>query len=147
VAVNAGTYTLTEVTQYGYTPLGVVCTGVLNVGNTVTLLPGQSATCTFTNQAVGGTIIVKKNADPASGVFSFTTTGTGYTNFTINGGPTTGQTNTQSGLNAGTYSVQEGTQLGWTLTAIGGSGDANNPGTCLVTGSGGSSSSSDAAGT
>jgi len=37
--------------------------------------------------------------------------------------------------------------LGWTLTAIGGSGDPTTPNACLVTGSGGSSGSGDAVGT
>jgi hypothetical protein len=94
----------------------------------VTVLNGGSATCTITNNDVGGTIVIKKNADPASGVFTFQTTGTGYTTgFSINGGPVTGQTNTTNGLSAGTYTAKELTQLGWTLTAIGGSTDPNKP--------------------
>jgi hypothetical protein len=147
-SVRAGTYTLTEPAVYGYKLVSLVCdTGQSPGTNTVTLTVGQSATCVYTNQDVGATIVVQKNADPASGNFAFTTTGSGYTNFNLAGGPITGQKNTQTGLAAGTYTVRESTQLGWTLTAIGGNSDPNFPNTCQVTGSGGSTSSTDAAGT
>src|SRR5206468_1073365 len=49
-----------------------------------------------------------------TGSFSFTATGTGYSNFTLAGGQQNSQT-----VNAGTYTVKEATQLGWILTGIG----------------------------
>jgi hypothetical protein len=95
--------------------------------------------CSITNNDVGGTIVVIKNAKPANGSFAFTTTGTGYSGFTLTGSTASnGNQNSQSGLNAGTYSVRESTQLGWVLTGIGGSTDINTPYNCTVTGSGGS---------
>src|SRR5262249_51267609 len=68
-----------------------------------------------------------------TGSFAFTTTGTGYTGFTLPGGGTNTQT-----LNAGAYEVKEETQLGWILTGIGGSTNPQTPYNCTVTGSGGS---------
>ena len=56
----------------------------------------------------------------------------------MNGNPT-GGANTQSfTLDAGTYTAKESTQLGWTLTGIGGSIDPNTPYDCKVEGAGGS---------
>lgn len=68
--------------------------------------------------------------------FSFNTTGTGYTGFSLAGG-----TQNSQSLNAGSYSVMELVPLGWVLTGIGGATDQNDPNfpyACTVTGSGGS---------
>jgi len=46
-------------------------------------------------------------------------------------------------VDAGDYSVREGTQLSWTLTGIGGSTDPNTPYNCTVTGSDGSTGKGD----
>jgi len=66
--------------------------------------------------------------------FSFAATGSGYVDFSLSGA----QTNTQTQLKAGSYSVQELVPPGWVLTGIGGSTDPNTPYNCTVTGSGGS---------
>jgi hypothetical protein len=82
------------------------------------------------------TIVVTKIIKPtgATTSFNFVTTGTGYTGFSLMGG----QSNTQSGLNAGGYTVQELVPLGWVLTGIGGSTNPATPYNCTVTGTGGS---------
>ncbi len=133
--VSAGTYALSESTgPAGYTAGAWSCEGGTQNDSSVTLKNGESATCTITNDDQPGTIIIKKVTKPVdSGSFSFTTTGTGYSNFTLQGGQQNSQT-----LNAGTYTVREQTQLGWILTGIGGSTDPNTPYDCTVTGSGGS---------
>src|SRR5262249_32077360 len=60
-------------------------------------------------------------------------------NYTLNGDPTGGgNIKTTTPLVAGSYSVTEGMQLGWTLTGIGGSTDPNTPYNCVVTGGHGS---------
>jgi hypothetical protein len=100
---------------------------------------GESATCTITNNDQPGVIRVIKDAKPATGSFSFTTTGAGYLGFTLTGDTTNNGNVNEQTLNAGTYTVQEGTQLGWILTGIGGSSDPNTPYNCTVIGSGGSS--------
>jgi hypothetical protein len=102
---------------------------------------GGKATCTITNDDQPGKVVIVKNAKPASGSFAFTTTGAGYNGFTLSGNPIGGgNTNTQT-LNAGTYTVTEATQLGWTLTGIGGSTDPNTPYACITNGSHGSTGS------
>jgi hypothetical protein len=131
VTVDPGNYVVYEDGLSGYVAsFSAGCAGSIGIGET--------KTCTITNDDQPGTIIVIKNAKPASGSFTFTTTGTDYNGFTLSGDPTNdGNKNTQT-LDAGTYTVQESTQLGWILTGIGGSSDPNTPYDCTVTGSGGS---------
>ena len=129
VAINAGNFSVGESSVYGYTQTSAVgCSGTIAVGET--------KTCTITNDDQPGKIIVIKKAKPAQGSFAFTTTGAGYNGFTLTGATTNnGNVNSQT-LNAGAYTVKEGTQLGWILTGIG--GYSNTPYNCTVTGSGGS---------
>jgi hypothetical protein len=116
----------------------------------VTLAYGDNKTCTLTNNDQPGTIVIIKNAKPAQGTFTFTTTGstsgpgTSWPGSFLLTGSTTNNGNRSSfTLNAGSYSVQEGTQLSWVLTGIGGSTNVNTPYDCVVTGSGGSTGSGD----
>jgi hypothetical protein len=91
-------------------------------------------TCTNDTTSAAPKLIIKKISDPVgTGSFSFTTTGSSYQPFTIPGG---GQN--QQYLQPGTYMAKESSQLGWVLTGIGGSTDANFPYNCVVTGTGGS---------
>ena len=137
--VNAGSYTLSETSLWGYTASAWVCVGGTQSQSSLTLALGESATCTITNNDQPGVIRVIKDAKPATGSFSFTTTGAGYLGFTLTGDTTNNGNVNEQTLNAGTYTVQEGTQLGWVLTGIGGSSDPNTPYNCTVIGSGGSS--------
>ncbi|WP_189005165.1 prealbumin-like fold domain-containing protein [Deinococcus malanensis] len=118
----------------GYTMDSI--TGDCDATGNVTLDLNDNKTCTIVNSDSPGTIVVIKNALPANGSFAFTTTGTNYSGFTLQGATANGaNVNTQTGLAAGTYTVRESTQLGWTLTGIGGSADPNTPYACLSTGS------------
>ncbi|HEU5211786.1 MAG TPA: hypothetical protein VFU10_03380, partial [Gaiellaceae bacterium] len=136
---NAGNYTASETTKFGYTPSA--WSGDCAANGSVTLGVGENKTCEITNDDQPGTIIVKKVSKPVNtGSFSFTTTGDNganalpdYAPFTIPGGGQNSQT-----LDAGTYTATESTQLGWILTGIGGSTDPSTPYNCVVTGSGGS---------
>jgi hypothetical protein len=103
----------------------------------VVLGNGENVTCTITNNDDPGTIVVQKIIKPTGALtsFVFQTGGTGYNGFSLAGG----QSNSQSTLNAGSYTVKELVPLGWVLTGIGGSSDPNAPYNCTVTGSGGSS--------
>src|SRR5262245_30182568 len=115
--------------------------------NKITVALGAKVTCSITNDDQPGTIVIIKNAKPAQGSFAFTTTTSdgsnptlpAYAPFTLTGSTAgNGNVNSQT-LDAGTYTVTEGTQLGWVLTGLGGSTDPNTPYNCVVTGSGGSS--------
>ena len=142
ITVVTGNYTLKESDVYGYTEGTWSCTGAAGTvvstfnSGSVQVEKDEDVTCTITNNDQPGTIVVQKIIKPVGSLtsFSFTTTGTGYINFSLAGG----QTNTQTNLSAGSYSVKELVPLGWVLTGIGGSTDPNTPYNCTITGSGGS---------
>ena len=142
-------YTLSENPNpgAGYSTTGVwSCDGGTFVSpNKITVPLGTDVTCTIINDDKPGTIVIIKNAKPASGVFTYPTTGSTSgpgtswpASFTLNGDPTGGGNTKTFTVDAGTYTVTEQTQLGWILTGIGGSTDPNTPYNCVVTGSGGS---------
>jgi hypothetical protein len=148
--LKADTWTLGETNVYGYTAGPWVCkagppanqqgSDLVQTGNKITLGVGQEVTCTIVNDDQPGTIVITKvvKGGSSSANFQFTTMGGGYQGFSIHGG----QSNSQN-LNAGSYTVKELSTLGWVLTGIGGSTNANTPYACTVTGSGGSSGSGD----
>jgi uncharacterized repeat protein (TIGR01451 family) len=140
---KAGAYTLSETNLYGYTAGAWSCSkngGSAVTGSSVTLGIADTATCTINNNDQPGTIVIIKNAKPAQGQFAFTTTGTSYNNgFTLTGATTNGGNQNSQTLNAGTYTIKEGSQLSWVLTGIGNPADSTSPYSCVVTGSGGSS--------
>jgi hypothetical protein len=147
---DAGTHTVSETQQYGYT--ASAWGGDCAADGKISLKVGDNRTCTITNDDQPGTIVIVKNAKPQNGTFTFATTGASNglgtswpASFTLNG-DTTGDGNTQTfTVDAGAYSVKESTQLGWLLTGIGGSTDPNTPYNCVVTGTGGSSGFGDLA--
>jgi hypothetical protein len=131
---------------YGYSAGAWSCVGGTQSGSNITLGVGDEATCTITNDDQPGTIVIIKNAKPAQGNFAFTTTTSdgnnptlpAYANFTLTGSTASNGNRNSQTLDAGIYTVKEGTQLSWILTGIGGSTDPNTPYNCTVTGSGGS---------
>ena len=133
--LKADTWALSETNVYGYTASAWVCVGGTQNGSNITLGVGGEATCTITNNDQPGTIIIEKLIKPVGSLTSFTfqTTGTGYSGFSLSGG----QSDTQN-LSAGNYTAKELVPLGWVLTGIGGSTDTNTPFNCIVTGTGGS---------
>ncbi len=85
-----------------------------------------------------GTIIIHKNAipdDPQD--FSYTTSGTGLSDFMLDDDGETvilSNTRTFGGLNAGTYSVNEGELTGWVRTGLSCTDPTTNTTTNLATG-------------
>ncbi len=77
----------------------------------------QTATCTITNTKYGSLTIIKNATPNSSQSFSFTTSGTGLSNFSLtdDGSVLTGS-KTFSNLLPGTYSVTESATIGWDLT-------------------------------
>ncbi|GGL10079.1 prealbumin-like fold domain-containing protein [Deinococcus radiotolerans] len=131
---DPGTYTVGEGSlPYGYTQDAI--SGDCTATGSVILNPGDNKSCTITNSDSPATLVIVKNAKPATGSFSFLTTGSGYSGFTLS---PAGWTNTQGNLSAGTYTIREQTQLGWVLTGLGGSPDPSTPYACVTTGQGGS---------
>lgn len=88
---------------------------------TVNITNNADITCTITNTRINNaTLTIVKNAipnDPQD--FSFTTTGTGLSNFSLDddSDPTLSNTITFNNLASGTYSVTEVVPSGWTQTS------------------------------
>ena len=77
----------------------------------------QTATCTITNTQYGSLTIVKDAQPNSNQPFSFTTSGTGLSNFTLtdDGSVFGSNTRTFTNLLPGTYSVVENSLSGWDL--------------------------------
>lgn len=116
----AGTYSVTETVPAGWHSTAS-CTssiaGKTQDPSALSLASGETINCTFTNTKYGSLTIVK-NANPSSEEeFSFTTTGTGLSDFTLtDDSDTTNPSKVFNNLSSGTYSVSEGTlPSGWYL--------------------------------
>ena len=95
--VAAGTYTLQEAgSPLGYTPQGWACTAGTLVGDQLTLLDNDNATCTITNRFSRGTFRIVKQVQGPPGGF------TGNTNTPFTGSWTCGAAN-------GSFSVTQST--------------------------------------
>nr|AKQ02531.1 peptidase S8 and S53 subtilisin kexin sedolisin [uncultured Parcubacteria bacterium Rifle_16ft_4_minimus_37647] len=123
--LTADTYSITESATAGWTLSGVACTGETDStwqttqgGVDVTLVAGETVTCTFTNtQDVvdpgEGTIVIVKNAgNDTETEFSFTTDTT-LGNFSL-----FGSDSNQTLEVPGTYSVSENVTTGWTPDSV-----------------------------
>ncbi len=119
---NAGTHTITEIQQFGYTFTGVSGDCTLDQsGITVLLVIGESKTCTLTNTAIQPKLTVIKHViNDNSGTSSaddFTMTVTGNSQFVPNfPGDENG---TEVGLNEGNYSANELADAGYTKSFSG----------------------------
>jgi len=79
----------------------------------IDLAPGDSVTCTFTNQAVG-TVMLAKNSIGGDGSFGFVTDVPGLgTNIQTSGG--SGNATPATNVPTGTYSIAETVPTGWVL--------------------------------
>uniref|UniRef100_UPI0028AC37B9 DUF7507 domain-containing protein n=1 Tax=Pseudoxanthomonas mexicana TaxID=128785 RepID=UPI0028AC37B9 len=104
-SVNAGVYTLSEVTAAGYTASAWSCTAGTLSGSQLTLANGQNATCTITNNDQPATLTLIKQVDNTGGgtavASDWTLTATGPT---VASGP--GGTGPVS-VSAGIYTLSE----------------------------------------
>jgi len=104
-SVNAGVYTLSEVTAAGYTASAWSCTAGTLSSNQLTLANGQNATCTITNNDQPATLTLIKQVDNTGGgtavASDWTLTATGPT---VASGP--GGTGPVS-VSAGVYTLSE----------------------------------------
>ncbi len=116
----AGTYNVSEVPAAGYITSAVCSDG--SPVSAIALGPGEDVTCTFTNSKPG-TITIVKDAIPDDPTdFSFTTTGSGLSNFSLDddGDNGNGLSNEQTFqlLSSGSYTVTENVPAGWAVTDI-----------------------------
>ncbi len=131
-ALVAGTYSVAETAVTGWDQTSAVCissTQDVETPGNLDLDAGETITCTFTNTLQMGHIIVDKVTNPAGSTqsFAFTTTGSGYTGFSL----TSGATPNDQALNAGTYSVSETATTGWdqtSATCVSSNQDTETPG-------------------
>ncbi|KKU43040.1 MAG: hypothetical protein UX59_C0031G0001, partial [Microgenomates group bacterium GW2011_GWA1_46_7] len=123
---SAGTYPLSESTgPTGYSPGSWGCTGGTLVGNNVTLGLGETASCYITNADIQPLLTVTKvviNDNGGEAVVS---------DFPLFVDTTSVTSGIQNGFNAGTYTVSETSQTGYTGT-ISGDCDANGSVTLAV---------------
>ncbi len=111
------TYTIVEIGLSGWELVSVSSPCVIN-GSTINVTltkDNPDVSCTFVNKLKTGTIVVDKVTDPSgdSQSFSFTTSGTGYSGFSL----TDSSTPNSQILVPGTYSVSEDSVSGWTNTS------------------------------
>jgi hypothetical protein len=115
--VKAGHYTLTEINgPAGYTASAWACTGGTQVGNQVTLAPGESASCSITNTSQAAHLTLTKTLDQNNGG---TDLATAWTLSAISGpnsisGPTGATVVTAAPVKPGTYNLSESGPSGYT---------------------------------
>jgi hypothetical protein len=142
VAVNAGTYTLSEVTQTGYTASGFTCVGG-NASSPLTLALGQSATCTITNDDQPAHLTLVKVVTNNNGGtktlsdFPLSATGPGALQVVACSGVSGTVGVTGCSVSAGSYALSEQTQAGYTPTSWSCTGGTQN-GASITLGLGGS---------
>jgi len=109
--VSPGTYSVSETVPTGWKEVSNTC-------NNIVIAKGETKECTITNTKYGSLTIIK-NASPSSDqVFSFTTTGTGLSDFTlVDNSDGSNPSKVFTDLLPGTYSVTEDNASGWDLTS------------------------------
>ena len=126
VQLGEGNYTVVEVAKPGFDQTGSTgCSFTVDLPRD----PNPPFECVFTNTQ-RAKIIVNKVTDPAGDPqsFGFTTTGSGYTPFSL----THGQSNDSGWLVPGNYSVAETVPSGWDLTGSVCGGAAYTPGSTIT---------------
>ena len=103
-------YNISETTQDGWTQTSAACDN--GTPDAITVLAGQTTTCTFVNTQLGS-LMVTKNTIGGDGTFNFTGVPNGFSITTTNG---TGS-QTLSDLTPGAYSISESAPNGWNLTS------------------------------
>ncbi len=119
-----GAKTVTEASLAGWTMTNLSCSEGLIVGSTATITidPGDAVTCTYTNKK-NASVTITKDAKPDNAQdFSFTTSGTGLSNFSLdddsNNTLSNSQTFTISGNQFGQKTITENGVTGWTNTDV-----------------------------
>jgi len=110
-----GNYSITENSKEGWYLKSATCNNGQSPDD-LTLTAGSNVICTFTNTKYGSLTIVKDAKPSSTQEFSFTTTGTGLSDFTLVDNSDTGNPSKKfENLLAGTYSVAETVPGDWYL--------------------------------
>jgi len=110
-----GNYSITENSKEGWYLKSATCNNGQSP-DALTLTAGSNVICTFTNTKYGSLTIVKDAKPSSTQEFSFTTTGTGLSNFTLVDNSDTGNPSKKfENLLAGIYSVAETVPSDWYL--------------------------------
>lgn len=115
---KAGTYTLSESGPTGYSASDWVCVGGIQNGNNITVGLNENVVCTITNNDIAPKLTVTKVV--VNGQFGTKT----ISDFPLFVGTTPVTSGVQNTFNAGSYTVSETNQEGYT-SAITGDCDAN----------------------
>lgn len=110
--LTPGTYSVQENVPAGWQLTGTACTDGSIPGD-ITLSPGETVTCTFTNTQ-NGRIFVTKQTNPDGSGQSFTFTRSYGSSFVLSDGQTHDSGST---LSPGTYTVAENPVSGWDLVS------------------------------
>ncbi|HSW37529.1 MAG TPA: hypothetical protein VLG37_04155 [Candidatus Saccharimonadales bacterium] len=120
LTLNPGSYAINEAGLTGYSFVSLTGTGCpSSLGGNVTLADNQNVTCTITNDDIAPQLTVIKHVinDNGGGAtasnFTMNVTGTNVSTSSFAGAENPGTTVT---LNAGSYSVDEGSHTGYTKT-------------------------------
>jgi uncharacterized repeat protein (TIGR01451 family) len=118
--VSPGTYSSTEAAKDGWALTSIECDDANSTGDVATRTatfqasPGETVTCTFTNEQRVGSIVVEKRTDPQGHPQSFAFEASyDEDGFSLSDG----ESNDSGELLPGTYSVSEDVPAGWTLTS------------------------------
>jgi len=111
--VLPGTYSVSESVPAGWDLTGATCDQGETIAD-ITVGPGETVTCTFTNTKRGH-IVVDKVTDPSGDPqsFSFVAGGAGYESFSL----TDAAAPNNQEVVPGAYSVSESVPAGWDLTS------------------------------
>ena len=125
------TYTITEAALAGWKLTDLVIVEAMPANSTINLVtgvativvdPGEAVTVTFTNTKLGSILVTKVSSPDDTQDFSFTTSGDGLTDFSLDddGGVDSSLLDTKlfSDLLPRSYTITEGTVTGWDLTSI-----------------------------
>ena len=124
--VSQGTYSVNETVPAGWAQTANTCSNLVINGNTPLVNGIPTLSCTITNTKLAKLKIVKDAVPNDPQDFSFTTTGTGLSTFSLDDDSDATLANSKEfvELAPGTYTVTEASIGGWSLTGL--SCDTNN---------------------
>src|SRR5579862_3198461 len=112
--LSAGSnYSISETAQTGWNEGAFSCSN--GTASAITVVAGQTTTCTITNTK-DATLTIVKNTIGGNGTFGFTTSGSGLSPFSLTTSSGTASTSFNNRTPGSGYAVSETGQTGWDLT-------------------------------